>query len=117
MALGLAPEHRRTHLFVAESLTAAPRREGGGFSASAQAQLGQHPADVRLHGFLADDEAVRDLGVGEPLGDQADVFETDVALTSLDATEVAAVDLDLVGECLLGNALRFAELANSPTRS
>src|SRR5262249_23156786 len=41
-----------------------------GLGPVAQAELGQDAADVRLHRFLGDDEAARDLRVGHPFGDQ-----------------------------------------------
>ena len=33
-------------------------------------ELGQHVANVRLYGALADDQAFRDTGVGQALGHQ-----------------------------------------------
>lgn len=53
----------------------------------------------------------------EPLGDQTDVLQADVSLAPLDAAEVAAVDLDGVGERLLGHALDLAELADPCPKS
>ncbi len=76
------------------------------------------PGPISLASVLAQQLEAEQFGWSdsEPLGNQANVVQTHVALSSLHAPEIAAIQLDCMRERLLRDAFCRPKLANTPAK-